>query len=141
MDESTDVSDTAHLAVFIRRIKSEFTITEELLFLVSMTGTTVGKDLFDAVLKVMVDFNLDYKLIKGITTEGTPSMVGEINGSAVRLEKHVVANGDGSLLKLHCIIHQQNLCARRVKFRDVMDIVIKSINFIRSHDQNHRQFT
>ena len=105
-----------------------------------MKGTTTGKDLFDAVLKVMVDFNQDYKLLKGITTDGAPSMMGKVNGLAVRLEKYVVDNGGGSLLKLHCIIHQQNLCARSVKFRDVMDIVIKSINFIRSRDLNHRQF-
>jgi hypothetical protein len=140
LDESTDASDTAQLAVFIRGIDSEFTITEELLSLVPMKGTTTGKDVFNAVLKVMGDFNLDYKLLKGITTDGAPSMMGKINGVAARLEKYVVGNGGGPLLKLHCIIHQQNLCARSVKFRDVMDIVIKSINFIRSRDLNHRQF-
>ena len=140
MDESTDACDTAQLAVYIRGIDSEFTITEELLSLVPMKGTTTGKDLFDAVLKVMVDFNLDYKLLKGITTDGAPSMMGKISGLAVRLEKYVVDNGGSSLLKLHCIIHQQNLCARSVKFRNVMDIVIKSINFIRSRGLNHRQF-
>ena len=62
------------------------------------------------------------------------------NGLTVRLRKYVVDNGGGSLLELHCIIHQQNLCARSVKFRDVMDIVIKSIKFIRSRDLAHRQF-
>ena len=65
-----------------------------------MKGTT-GKDLLDAILKVMVDFNLDYKLLEGITTDGAPSIIGKINGLAVRLEKYVVGNGGGSLLKLH----------------------------------------
>ena len=104
-----------------------------------MKGTTV-KDLFDALLKVMVDFNLDYKLLKGITTDGAPSMMEKINGLAVPFEKYVVDNGSCSLLTLHCIIHQQNLCARSVKLRDVKDVVIKSINLIRSPDLNDRQF-
>ena len=82
LDESTDASDTAQLDVFIRGIDCEFTITEELLSLVPITGTS-GKDLFYAVLKVVVDFNLDYKLLKGITTDGAPSMMGKINGLAV----------------------------------------------------------
>ena len=69
-----------YLAVFIRGFGSEFTITEELLFLVPMKGTTTGKDLCNAVLNVMVDFNLDYKLLKGITTDGDPSMTGKIDG-------------------------------------------------------------
>ena len=43
-----------------------------------MKGTTTGKDLSDVVLRVMVDLNLDYKLLKGITTGGAPSMMGKI---------------------------------------------------------------
>ena len=43
-------------------------------------------------------------------------------------------------MTLHCFIYQLNLCARSVKFCDVMGIVIKSINFIRSRDLSHRQF-
>ena len=68
-----------------------------MLFLVLIKGTTTGKDLFNAVLKVMVDFNLDYKLLKGITTDGAPSMIGKINGSAAPLEKYLIGNGGGSL--------------------------------------------
>ena len=58
----------------------------------------------------------------------------------MRLEKYVVDNVGGSLLRLHCIIHQHNLCVRSVKFRDVMDNVNKYVNFIRSRDLSHRQF-
>ena len=107
--------------------------------LVQMKGTT-GKDLCDAVLKVMVDFNLDYKLYKGITTDGAPSMMRNINSLDERLKKCVIDKGGFSLLILQRIIHQQNLCARSVKCRDVMDIVIKSFNFIQSRDPNHRQY-
>ena len=66
LDESYDASYTDQFAVFICCNDSEFTINEELLSLVPIKGTTSGKDWFDAVLKVMVDFNLDYNLLKGI---------------------------------------------------------------------------
>ena len=79
--------------LFLFAADSEFTINEELLSLVPMNGTTIAKDLLDTVLKVMVDFNLDHKLLRGITTDGTPSMMRKINGLAVRLEKYVVDNG------------------------------------------------
>ena len=138
LDESYDASYTDQFAVFICCNDSEFTINEELLSLVPIKGTTSGKDWFDAVLKVMVDFNLDYNLLKGIIINGGPSMMRKVNGLAVRLKIYFVDNGGGSLLTLHCIIHQQNLCARSVKCHDVMDIVIKSINFIRSRDLIHQ---
>ena len=41
---------------------------------------------------------------------------------------------------MHCIIHQQALCAKYVDISCVMNPVIKLVNFIRSHGLNHRQF-
>ena len=40
----------------------------------------------------------------------------------------------------HCIIHQQNLCAKSLKFKHVMDLVIKAVNFIRAGGLSHWQF-
>lgn len=45
------------------------------------------------------------------------------------------------LCVFHCIIHQQNLCAKAVKFFHVMSTVINMcINFIKSRTLNHQQF-
>lgn len=46
MDESTDVSDTAPLLIFVRGIDENFTIYEELVKMCSLKGTTTGEDLF-----------------------------------------------------------------------------------------------
>ena len=44
LDETTDITNTAQLAIFIRGITSDFKIQEDLLSLESMRGTTHCKD-------------------------------------------------------------------------------------------------
>ena len=39
----------------------------------------------------------------------------------------------------HCIIHQQNLCEKSLKFKHIMGPVIKAVSFIRARGLNHRQ--
>lgn len=41
---------------------------------------------------------------------------------------------------IHCIIHQQDLCGKVINLENVMSVVIKTVNFIKSHGLNHRQF-
>lgn len=49
VDESTDVTDTAQLAIFIRGVNSDFVITEELLSVQSMKDATTGQDIYEEV--------------------------------------------------------------------------------------------
>ena len=49
MDESTDVIDTAQLAIFIRGVDGDFNFTEELLSIQSMKDTTTGSNIFEEV--------------------------------------------------------------------------------------------
>ena len=43
-------------------------------------------------------------------------------------------------IALHCIIHQQALCSKCLKFDNVMTVVVKCINQIRSRGLKHRRF-
>ena len=47
-DESTDLKDTAQLAVFIRGVLPNLDIVEQFLQLVAIKDTTAGKDIFIA---------------------------------------------------------------------------------------------
>lgn len=138
-DESTDASDTAQLLIFLRGVDNEMNVTEELLDLQSLKAQTRGTDLFSSVCAAVDDMKLPWNKISGIITDGAPSMAGERSGLATLICNKVSEEG-GQAVKLHCIIHQQVLCAKHLQYEHVMKPVIKAINYIRSRALSHRQF-
>jgi hypothetical protein len=142
LDDSTDVSDRAQLAIFIQGVDADFNITEELLSLQPSKGTSTGEDIFETVNTVFERFGLKWSSLSGICTDGAPAMVGARKGltgivheRAIELQIH-----PENLTNFHCIIHQRNLCTKLIKFTNVMEVVVASINFIKSRALNHRQF-
>ncbi|XP_065651049.1 general transcription factor II-I repeat domain-containing protein 2A-like [Hydra vulgaris] len=95
LDESTDRSDTAQLAIFIRE-----------------------------------------KKLCGVTTDGASALTGKNIGFVALLKKSI----NHEIISYHCIIHQEQLCAKVLEMKNVMELVIHTVNFIRSHGLNHRQF-
>ena len=140
IDESTDITSTAQLAVFVRGIDQEFNITEEMLGLQAMKDTTTGDDIFNEVKALMTKFQLQN--LRGFSTDGAPAMVGSRAGVSSLIKKELTSNNVEmhDFTAFHCIIHQQNLCAKSVKFDHVMKKVVSTINFIKSRALNHRQF-
>lgn len=138
-DESTDLSDTAQLLIFLRGIDDDMNITEELLHLKSLKGQTRGADLFMSVSSAVDDMKLPWGKLSGIATDGAPAMVGERSGLATLICNKVSEQG-GNAVKLHCLIHQQVLCAKCLKFEHVVTPVVKTINVIRAKALYHRQF-
>ena len=61
LDESTDINDTAQLAVYIRGVTNKFEVKEEFLDLCSMKSRTTGEEITKEVLKVSEKFRLDPK--------------------------------------------------------------------------------
>ncbi|KAI6655604.1 General transcription factor II-I repeat domain-containing protein 2-like [Oopsacas minuta] len=69
-------------------------------------------------------------------------MIGREKGFVAPLEKERINSGSSTmkLVKAHCIIHQENLCPKSLRMQSVMEIVVKTVNFIRARGLNHRQF-
>ena len=80
LDETTDISDTALLAVFIRGVTNDFEIKEEFLDLASIKSTRTGEDLSQEVLNMTERFRLHPKKLSGLTMDGAPAMVGKHKG-------------------------------------------------------------
>ena len=106
-----------------------------------LSGTTTGADILGAVLEFLNKHNFDLSKLVSVTTDGAPAMVGSKKGFVALLEKHLVSNGfQNNIIKLHCVIHQEALCAKSCNIKDIMSTVIKIINFILSRGLNHRLF-
>jgi hypothetical protein len=140
LDESTDVSDTSQLLLFVRGVNVNFQITEELASVHSMHGTTTGQEIFAEVEKSVAEYNLEWKQLKCITTDGGRNMCGTRTGLVGLINRAIENSGGLKPLAFHCIIHQQALCGKHVDLSSVLEPVVSTVNYIRSHGLNHRQF-
>uniref|UniRef100_A0A8D2LVJ3 Uncharacterized protein n=1 Tax=Varanus komodoensis TaxID=61221 RepID=A0A8D2LVJ3_VARKO len=114
-------------------------VSEELLDLQSLKNQTRGTDLFVSACSAVDDMKLLWNNVTGIITDGAPAMAGERSGLSTLVRNKVSEEG-GKAIQLHCIIHQQVLCAKHLKYDHVMKPVMKAINYIRSKALCHRQF-
>jgi len=58
---------------------------------------------------------LDLKNLCGICTDGAPGMAGKKQGFVARFSEYVAKQCDNKqLINLHCIFHQEALCAKSV---------------------------
>ena len=134
-----DATDTAQLLIFLRGIDDNFCITEELLDLSNLKGTTMGKDMFEAVSDTIDKILLKWSKLCGVTTDKAPAMAGERKAMASLVCSKVQDCG-GEAVEMHCIIHQGALCTKVVGLNDVMNTVVKTVNTVRARGLNHRHF-
>ena len=133
LDETTDIKNTAQVAIFFRGITSDFQIDENLLSLESMHETTRGEDLLQKLLQALNKFNLPLDKLCGVATDGAPAMVRKHKGMVSLFRKEMDARGirHNRLIFFHCIVHQQSLCAKSVKFDHVISVVTSCITLLK----------
>lgn len=140
LDESNDVRDSAKLLIFICGSNDDFEVIEELAALQSIKGTTTGEDIYEKVCQTMNGLELDWAKLASVTTDGVPSMVGSKKRVIARINQEMDKHNHSHPIAIHCLIHQQALCSKSLKWDSVMKIVVSCVNFIRAHALNHRQF-
>uniref|UniRef100_A0A3B4AJP6 Uncharacterized protein n=1 Tax=Periophthalmus magnuspinnatus TaxID=409849 RepID=A0A3B4AJP6_9GOBI len=130
VDESTDMTDTAQLAIFIHGVDSNLRATEEIMDIKLMHGTT-REDIFENVCQSVTDMKLPWDKLIGLTTDGAPAICGEKSGVVGRMRvKMQEENCTRELTAYHCIIHQEALCGKVLKMDHVMSTVTQTVNFI-----------
>ena len=67
-------------------------------------------------------------------------MTGRKNGLVALVQRKLEEEGVEEAIALHCIIHQQALCSKCLKFDNVMSVIVKCINHIRSRGLKHQMF-
>ncbi len=137
LDESVDVNDIPRLAVMARYCDSS--VREELCCLKPMPDTTKGEDIAKVLIEHFEERGINIRKVFAVTTDGAPAMVGRQKGAVKLIEEKV----GHPIMKLHCIIHQENLCAKMSNsdLNEVMATVAKVINFIvKRSTLTHRQF-
>lgn len=63
-------------------------------------------------------------------------MTGKRNGFVALMRNSITH----TIIQHHCIIHQEQLCAKVLDLKHVMDKVVQTVNLIRARGLNHRQF-
>lgn len=139
IDESTDITDTAMCAVFVRGVDKKLNITEKLLDLIPLKGTTTGMDIFRALENCVERADFDWHKLVSVATDRAPAMRSEGVGLVGLLRNKMLGLGV-SIQAIHCIIHQEAGPLWQEEMNNVMSIVVKTVNFIRSRALNHRQF-
>ena len=90
IDESTDISDVAQLAVFIRGVDKNMQVTEEFVELVPMKGTTTADDIFQTLVGTLDKLGVDWAKTVSLATDGAPQMIGRKAGVATKLKEKVL---------------------------------------------------
>lgn len=129
IDESTDITDIAQLAIFIRGVDETLTITEEFVELVPMMDTTTADDIFSALVGALDRVGVDWSRAISLATDGAPSMIGKKAGVVTKFREKVhAANGGDGFWTFHCILHQEALCCKTLKMDHVMEVVVWTVN-------------
>ena len=98
LDESTDIKDTAQLAIFVRGVDESFCVIKELAAMVPLKSSTKGTDLLEAVMTTLNRLKFNLENISGVTIDGTPSMCGSRQGIVKLLQSKASKVGNNFVM-------------------------------------------
>lgn len=68
--------------------------------------------------------NLSWYKLRNVTTDGARNMVGSKTGVVARIKESILKVYAEPLMQFHCIIHQQTLCSKILRFENVMSVAV-----------------
>ncbi|XP_023231919.1 general transcription factor II-I repeat domain-containing protein 2-like [Centruroides sculpturatus] len=122
LDESTDSINSAQVLYFIYVITDDFQLYEELLALGTLRGKTLGIDIFNNFKEQCHKVELNINNLVSVCTDGAPAMMAKNEGFIAYLKREIKV--PSALIASHCILHQQNLCAKSTILNDTLQKVI-----------------
>ncbi|KAH0819600.1 hypothetical protein GEV33_003191 [Tenebrio molitor] len=136
LDESTDVSSCSQLLVFVKYIHLE-DIKEEFLFCRALKTSTKSEDVMVMIRSFFETKELQWENLCGVCTDGAPAMLGSRSGFQKKV-KDLAPQAKGS----HCMIHRFALATKTLPklLQEVLDSLIKIVNYIKSSALNTRLF-
>ncbi|XP_076324212.1 zinc finger BED domain-containing protein 5-like [Tachypleus tridentatus] len=137
VDESTDLSGKSQLLAFIRFIENDG-IVEDFLCCRELPETTKGQDIYDALSSYLNHWDLTWEKCVGICTDGCPSMIASVKGFVT-----LVKQSQPNIFITHCFLHREALVAKAIgpELKEVLDMVVKMVNYLKSKPVKCRQFT
>uniref|UniRef100_A0A8C4N202 Uncharacterized protein n=1 Tax=Eptatretus burgeri TaxID=7764 RepID=A0A8C4N202_EPTBU len=136
LDETTDVAQ-CYQPLMYARFMSGNSVKEEMLFCYPMESYTTAADIFQVVSNFSQKNQLSWDSLVGVCTDGAPAMLGLQSGFITRVKEK-----SPSAMGTHCILHREALASRTLpaEMRDVMNLAIKVVNFIKAGALNSRLF-
>uniref|UniRef100_K7FML1 Uncharacterized protein n=1 Tax=Pelodiscus sinensis TaxID=13735 RepID=K7FML1_PELSI len=135
LDESTDVTLCSQLSVFAQyMIEGDF--KDKFLFCKTLDTTTKAQDVMEIVNLFQVH-GLDWVNLVGVTTNGTPAMLGSRSGFQMLVKQRAQM-----VTRAHCFIHREALASKT--WPDQLNVILKGlvkvVNDIKSSARNTRLF-
>ncbi|XP_042858681.1 zinc finger BED domain-containing protein 5-like [Penaeus japonicus] len=137
LDESTDISNSAQLLVFIR-YSFAGKLQEDMLFCTVLDGTCTGSDIFTKLDTKIREEGLSWDQCVGVCTDGAGAMLGKRKGLKAR-----VLQVAPHINFTHCIIHREALASKALnpELSSVLQTAIKIVNYIKTRPINARLFS
>lgn len=136
-DESTDVANQAILVGFVR-YAYELKIVEDIFCMCSLPSKTTAEEIFKAIDGKFNEYQLDWRNVVALCTDGAAAMTGVKKGVATRISD--VANE--SFVSSHCIIHLEALASKKLSpvLNETLKLAVKIINNVKAKPLSSRIF-
>ena len=101
-------------------LSSTFELREDFLSMEKLATGTPGKDIFIDVNNACIRYGLDLKYLRCICSNGAPAMTSNQLGFVARFSDYFSNEySNKQLINLHCIIHQEALCAECIALNTI----------------------